>query len=72
MSQNNEEIAQMLENFEKDSKAIKKNLLKMCWYMRGGLTYSEALMLSNEEQRIINSIVEENLATTEKTKLPFF
>ena len=62
----------MLENFEKDSKAIKKNLLKMCWYMRGGLTYSEALMLSNEEQRIINSIVEENLATTEKTKLPFF
>ena len=72
MSLDNEEIAQMLENLEKDSKALKKNLLRMCWYMRGGLTYSEALSLSYEEQEIINSIVEDNLATTEKTKLPFF
>lgn len=72
MSLDNEEIARMLENLEKDSKALKKNLLRMCWYMRGGLTYSEALSLSYEEQEIINSIVEDNLATTEKTKLPFF
>jgi hypothetical protein len=62
----------MLEKFDKDSKALKKNLLKMCWYMRGGLTYDEAIMLSYEERSLINQIIEENLETTEKTKLPFF
>ena len=44
----------------------------MCWYMRGGLTYDEAIMLSYEERSLINQIIEENLETTEKTKLPFF
>lgn len=72
MSSDNESIAQMLEKFDKDSKALKKNLLKMCWYMRGGLTYDEAIMLSYEERSLINQIIEENLETTEKTKLPFF
>ena len=72
MSLDNESIARMLEEFEKDSKALRKNLLKMCWYMRGGITYDEAIMLSYEERKIINDIIEENLETTEKTKLPFF
>jgi len=62
----------MLEGFEKDSKALKTNLLKMCWYMRGGITYDEAIMLSHEERMIINKIIEENLETTQKTKMPFF
>lgn len=72
MSLDNDSIARMLEQFDKDSKALKKNLLKMCWYMRGGLTYDEAIMLSYEERSLINQIIEENLETTEKTKLPFF
>ena len=72
MSLDNESITGMLEKFDKDSKALKKNLLKMCWYMRGGLTYDEAIMLSYEERSLINQIIEENLETTEKTKLPFF
>jgi len=72
LSLNNESITQMLEGFEKDSKAIRKNLLKMCWYMRGGITYDEAIMLSHEERKFISEIIEENLETTEKTKLPFF
>jgi len=72
LSSDNKSIAQMLEKFDKDSKALKKNLLKMCWYMRGGLTYDEAIMLSYEERSLINQIIEENLETTEKTKLPFF
>lgn len=72
MSLDNDSIVKLLEQFEKDSKAVKKELFKMCWYMRGGLSYNEASMLSYEERKIINSIIEENLETTEKTKLPFF
>lgn len=72
MSLDNDSIVKLLEQFEKDSKALKKELFRLCWYMRGGLSYDEASMLSYEERRIINDIIEENLETTEKTKLPFF
>lgn len=44
----------------------------MCWYMRGGLTYTEAMMLSPNERQLINVIIKDNLETTKKTQLPFF
>lgn len=72
MSLDNESIVKMIESFDKDSKALKKLLLKMCWYMRGGLSYDEAMMLSHEERMFIKELIEENLETTEKTKMPFF
>lgn len=40
--------------------------------MRGGITYDEAMQLSNAERNIINEIVKENLETTKKSGLPFF
>jgi hypothetical protein len=54
-----------------EARAIKKEALKTCWYMRG-LSYSEAMHLSWEEREIIGEIVKENLETTKKTGLPFF
>jgi hypothetical protein len=58
--------------YEKDVNSIKTNLLRLCWYMRGGLTYSEAHELSITERNLINKIIEDNLETTKKTNLPFF
>lgn len=58
--------------YEKEVNVIKSNLLKLCWYMRGGLTYSEAHELSLNERNLINKIIEENLETTKKSGLPFF
>jgi len=46
--------------------------LQLCWYMRGGLTYDQALQLSVGERKIINEIVKGNLETTKKSGLPFF
>jgi len=40
--------------------------------MRGGVSLEEVYNLSSEDRLLINKIVEENLETTEKTKLPFF
>ena len=57
---------------ENNQKAIKLDLLKICWYMRGGLTYSEATSLSPDERQIIGKIVKENIETTKKTGQPFF
>lgn len=47
-------------------------LMKLCWYMRGGVTYQEALNLSPDERGIIGKLVKENLDTTKKTGQPFF
>jgi len=65
------EILQLSEKMDKEVKAIKKDVLKLCWYMRG-LSYSEAMNLSWEEREIVGEIIKENLETTKKTGLPFF
>ena len=58
-----------MENNQKD---IKLDLLKICWYMRGGVTYDEANTMSPEEREIVGKLVKENLETTKKTGQPFF
>lgn len=72
MTLSNEQVVEYLNSLDKESKAIKKDLLKMCWYMRGGLTYDEAFNLSSQERDIINDIIKDNLETTKKSKMPFF
>jgi hypothetical protein len=62
----------LINSYDKDSKALKKTLLKMCWFMRGGLTLEEVYTLGYQDREIINKIIEENLETTKETKLPFF
>lgn len=44
----------------------------MCWYMRGGLSYDDSMMLCKSEREIIGGIIKDNLETTKKSKLPFF
>ena len=44
----------------------------MCWYMRGGLAYNEAILLDQSERTMIGKLIEDNIETTKQTKLPFF
>lgn len=62
----------MIEGMDKETHNIRLDILKLCWYMRGGITYDEAMQLSATERNIINDIVKENLETTKKSGLPFF
>jgi hypothetical protein len=62
----------MLDGYEKESRAIKKEALRMTWYMRGGLSYEDAIMLSSAERAMVNDIVKDNMETTKKTGLNFF
>lgn len=64
-------IIALSEKMDKEARAVKKDVLKLCWYMRG-LSYSEGMNLSWEERDIISEIVKENLETTKKTGLNFF
>jgi len=55
-----------------DVKAIRKEAIKFSWYMRGGLTYDQAMALSHFERELISNLINENLETTKKSGLPFF
>lgn len=57
---------------DQEAKQIKTEVLKLCWYMRGGVTYNEAMNMSNSEREAISNIIKENLETTKKSGLPFF
>ena len=65
------EILQYSERLDKEAREIKKDVLKLCWYMRG-LSYDEGMNLSWEDREIISELVKENLETTKKTGLNFF
>jgi hypothetical protein len=62
----------MLEGYEKESKALRDEALRLSWYMRGGLSYGDAMMLSNEERILIGKLIKENIDITKKTGVPFF
>ena len=68
----NEGIIKMLNTFERESKALREEVLRLCWWMRGGLTYEEAYMLSPQERELVGKIIESNMETTKTSGLPFF
>jgi hypothetical protein len=57
---------------DKDVKNIKEESLRMCWFMRGGLTYTEAMNLSVQERNLISKIIKDNMETTKKSGMAFF
>jgi hypothetical protein len=66
------EILSFIEELESSSKALKHETLSLCWYMRGGISYDEAMLLSLDERNIISDIVKSNMEATKKSGLPFF
>ena len=67
-----EAIGDLVEGMETQTRNIRLDVLKLCWYMRGGVTYDEAMQMSQSERDIIDTIIKDNLETTKKSGLPFF
>ena len=57
---------------DKEISDIKLEALKMSWWMRGGLTYDQAMQLGVAERKLIGQIISDNMETTKKSGLPFF
>jgi hypothetical protein len=67
-----EGIVKLVDDYDRDTKALKQELLKMTWFMRGGINYEQAHLLTPDERLIIGKIIEEHLETTKESGLPFF
>ena len=62
----------MLKGYEKEIRAYKDDALRISWYMRGGISYEDTMMLSQQERELISKIIKENMETTKKSGLPIF
>ena len=67
-----DEIVTLLNDYDKDAKAFKKKILELCWWMRGGITYTELMQLPINDISLINEIIKSNMEATKKSGLPFF
>ena len=66
------EIVSYLKDFDNEVKNLKLETMKVCCFMRGGISWQEALNLSPEERGVVSQLVKENMDTTKKTGQPFF
>lgn len=66
------EMKKLGDQMWKEAMAIKFNAQKLAWYMRGGIDFVDIMNMSTSEIDNINAIIDENLETTKKSKLPFF
>ena len=67
-----DEIKTMTDSMEKERMDIPFNAQKIAWYMRGGVDFTDIMNMSTQEIDNLNKIIDDNLETTKKTKLPFF
>ena len=72
MSLDLSEIQELSEKMERETKALKNELYRVCWFMRGSLSITEAFDLSNEDLEILSRIIKDNLETTKKSGRDFF
>ena len=68
----NDGIESMIEGMDKEARAIREDALRMMWWMRGGLSYEDAMLLGQTEKEIINQIIKDNMKSTKDSGLPFF
>jgi hypothetical protein len=72
LSLDRDQVIAYLDKLDSETKAIRDEALRFSWYMRGGLSYEDAMMLSNTEREIIGKIIKDNMEATKESGLPFF
>ena len=66
------EVEAEVKKLDNESKALKKNIYKLAWYMRGSITIEQAFMMDVQDTELVSEIIKENLETTKESGLPFF
>ena len=57
---------------ESQTKMIKLDLLKICWYMRGSLSVTEAWNSTYKDRKLMYALADENLKVAKDSGLSFF
>lgn len=65
-------MKQLGDSMWKEAMNIKFNAQRIAWYMRGGIDFTDIMNMSSDEIDNLNKIIDDNLETTKKSRLPFF
>ena len=65
-------MAREVDGMERESSDLRNDSIKICWYMRGGVSYNEVMAMNLKERQLISALIKENLETTKKSGLPFY
>ena len=65
-------MAKEVDGMERESSDLRNDSIKICWYMRGGVSYNEVMAMNLKERQLISALIKENLETTKKSGLPFY
>lgn len=67
-----QEVESEVLKLDRESKALKKEIYRLAWFMRGSLTVEQAFGMDVMDREIISELVKDNLETTKESGLPFF
>ena len=62
-----EDIKSLIDTMDDEVKDIKANALKLSWYMRGAVTYTDVMNMSSSERSSISEIAKENIEISKKS-----
>lgn len=66
-----EEIEEYLVRLETEIKDFKTELLRLSWYMRGGITFDQLLFqYSYDDRAAMYSVIKENIDMSKETNMP--
>jgi hypothetical protein len=67
-----EDIKDFTDSLERQAKALKEEIVRICWWMRGSVTYTEAYQLSPLDRELIGKLISENLEASKKVGQPIY
>lgn len=70
MTATQQDIRDFREKYEKRLDKTHKNLIKLTWYMRGGVSLSEIYDMPVTHIKYIEEVVQENIELSKKAKTP--
>jgi hypothetical protein len=65
-----EEIVEKQESYHKNLENLHKNLYKLSWYMRGGVSISELHQMPADHLKYLNEIVNDNFEMSKQAGTP--
>ena len=65
-----DEVLNIIKQMGEETKSMVDDLLKLCWYMRGSVSYSEAYSLTIHDRKCISKIIENNIELTKESGMP--
>ena len=57
---------------DKQANALRDEIIRITWWMRGGIPYEQAMQLSNKEREMVGRLIKDNTEASKKAGVPIF